>query len=609
MRIARIKTVNIAGLSDTDLPLPHSQLLAFAGANGTGKSKLMACLLVPWTRSMPRSADSGQNAMVDVTFDFTSEEVDVLQDFDRQMGWNQGRPATRVMLRFTQRPLAGIQVDSTPDSIAVCEGFLQSELLKRQPSLNLVYLPAERRLLPPQVSSVDLNQLTEDLALSKLAEARNAVQNFGRLDDQEFEGYAKALCVAGSLPSESGGAVEPSRWESFKTSVDALLFPKVLLPLTRENPSDLRIQLPGGGTHAVHELSSGERQALIIVSRVFRAGEGHSLVAIDEPDAYLHPALSSKLLQALRPGLGTMGSLIMATHSPSILDSLPPDSIIRLAYGASPSIVESESDRLALYREAGFRASTLTQADALLVTEGDFDVATLPQLLPILGSVGLKSAGGRAEVLKTIGALAAYDLPIVGVVDADVRASAPSPNVAPFIHVWPAADIEGVLLSDDQFLLAALQGQLVNVDVFSSVDGLKAELQDLLIAFKDNAIAELAQRILREQASTPWPSPRGEAPIARLRDLVRDTAPLSDEMIDLAVQEATNAWNDALPMPWTMVRGKWILNAFVQRTTAFKNGDGFINGVLARQPRIGAIDDLGEKVRAAIASGQASGAK
>lgn len=606
MQITHVKTVNVAGLSDTDLVLPSSQLLAFAGANGTGKSKLMACLLVPWTRALPPSRDSEKPSVVEVTFEFTSQELDVLEDLDRQMNWNQGRPPARVTIIFTQRPLAGLAVESAPESLAAREGFLQTELLKRQPSLNLIYLPAERRLLPPQSSNLDLDQLTEDLALSKLAEARNAAHNFGRLDDQEFESYAKALCVAGALPSESGGTVEISRWESFKSSVDALLFPKVLLPLTRENPSHLRIQLPGGETHAIHELSSGERQALIIVSRVFRAGEGHSLVAIDEPDAYLHPALSSKLLQALRPGLGTTGSLMMATHSPSILDSLPPDAIVRLSYGASPSIVESESDRLALYREAGFRASTLTQADALLVTEGDFDVATLPQLLPVLGSVGIKSAGGRTEVLKTVSTLSAYELPIVGVVDADVRAAVPSPELAPLIHVWPAADIEGVLLSDDHFLTAALEGQLVKVEEFSDIDELKVVLRDLLLPFKDNAIAELAQRILREQTSISWPSPRGEDPIARLDRVAQDAPELSVEMIRDAVQTATDAWNGALPMPWTMVRGKWILSSFVQRTTGFKNGDAFVNAVLGRQPSIAAIDELGEKVRALIAPPSAS---
>ena len=47
------------------------------------------------------------------------------------------------------------------------------------------------------------------------------------------------------------------------------------------------------------DLSSGERQALIIISRVLRAGAGHSVVIIDEPDAYLHPNLSQRLIQAL----------------------------------------------------------------------------------------------------------------------------------------------------------------------------------------------------------------------------------------------------------------------------------------------------------------------
>ncbi len=51
MRISHVLTQNIGGLVDCDVALPDQQQLAIAGANGTGKSKLLACLLVPWTRT------------------------------------------------------------------------------------------------------------------------------------------------------------------------------------------------------------------------------------------------------------------------------------------------------------------------------------------------------------------------------------------------------------------------------------------------------------------------------------------------------------------------------------------------------------------------------
>lgn len=582
---------------DTDLTLPRSQMLALAGANGTGKSKLMACMLAPWTHALPPARDSSSLARVEVDLSLTLEEREVIEEYDSQTGWSQGRPPENVTIIVTNQVLAGTAVASNPQHHATQHALAQGEVLKRQPSLNLIYLPAERRLLPPVNTNLDLNQLTDDIALMKVAEGRSAAQNFGRLDEQEFESYAKALCVAGSLPSERGDSGQETSWAAFKTSVDTLIFPKEILPLTRENPSAMRIGLPGGASHAVHELSSGERQALIIVSRVFRAGEGHSLIAIDEPDAYLHPALSSRLIQALRPGLGEFGSMILATHSPSILDSLQPESIVRLTHEAPPTTLESEAERMTLYREAGFRASTLTQSDGLLVTEGDFDVAILPQIMPVLGSMGLRAAGGRSEVIKTVQALAVYDVPILGVVDSDVGDLPIPANLRGLIHAWPAADIEGLLLSDDGFLQSALDGGLIDKAKYPTIDDLRRTLTSLLLTFEDNAIAEFAQRRIREKTSISWPSLRGDDPIGRLTATASSIQPPPTDILEDALASAREAWSEALPDPWKMVRGKWIIGTFVSQATEFKSSDGFINAVLARKPEIASITQLDEKIK------------
>jgi hypothetical protein len=357
---------------------------------------------------------------------------------------------------------------------------------------------------------IDLGQLAEGVDVNFTSSGRSQATS-GVLDDNEFQAYARALCVASTLPSENpsdpGQETARSKWNEFKHSIDVLLHPKVLLPLTRENPDQLRIGLPGGGFHLVQDLSSGERQALVIVSRVFRAGDNHSLIAIDEPDAYLHPSLSARLLAALAPGVGFSGQMIVATHSPSILDAVQPGAIVRLSHERPPSIVKDEEERLRLYRDAGFRASTLTQADMLLVTEGTFDAEILPQLITLLGGTAVRAADGRDLVLRTLESLSAYDIPIFGVIDADINAKAPSEAIAPICHVWNSADIEGVLLSDDAFLQAAIDGQLLKSD-YQDLTRVKELLQTLLHNFRGESIAEIATRSLRDKTSISWPSPR-----------------------------------------------------------------------------------------------------
>ena len=554
-------------------------------------------MLIPWTKTMPTARNPESDVEVKVTVAFSAVERTVLDEFSREHGWTHESPMPEhVVFLGSSQPLSGSRVmgevnQSTLDNFQSAVG-----LLKRQPSLDLVFLPAERRLLPPNIAGVDLKLLSEDVAISKLAESRNAIQNFGRLDDHEFETYATALCVEGSLKSENPNTGERrlSRWDAFKTAVDTLLYPKELLPLTYENSSHLRVGLPDGTSHPVPDLSSGERQALIIVSRVFRAGEQQSFVVIDEPDAYLHPSLSTRLLKALRPGLGEHGKLLVATHSPAILDAISPSSIVRLSHDEPPQLVEDEAQRIDMYREAGFRASTLTQSDVLVVVEGDFDAAVVPQLLPSVTASSMQPAGGRKEAIASVQALSKYDLPIIGVVDADVRAQEIPAGVRDRIHTWPAADIEGVLLQDDDFLTKALEGKLLKPDTCSSLEDVKRVLAALLTSQREAAICEYAQRLLREKTAVRWSTPRGQDPLGRLRGVLNDAyTELNSELIESAISEGEVAWEKHQPEPWKMVRGKYIIGEFVSKHTVVSNKDDFVTAVLARQPDVAAVRDLG----------------
>ena len=593
MRIRRIEVKNVGGLPDCTLDLPTAVLTAIAGQNGTGKSKLLSCILAPWTLAVPMPQDPEQPVEVRLSVSLTETELDAVVRFAVQRTWPADRPSSEATIVVSRNQSATNYV-AEPYSLALIESFRDANFLNTCPTMDMIYLPAERRLNAHGGGTIDLAQLADAQSASSTSQGRSQAIS-GILDDNEFQSYARALCVAGSLPSEdaanTGQAEAQSKWGAFKRSVDVLLHPKVLLPLTREHPDELRVGLPGGGFHPVHALSSGERQALVIMSRVFRAGEEHSLVAIDEPDAYLHPSLSSKLLDALAPGMGASGQMIVATHSPSILDTVEPGAIIRLSHDSPPSYLENEEQRLQLYREAGFKASALSQSDLLLVTEGEFDAEVLPQLIPLLGGAAIRPANGRNLVLRTLESLNSYDIPILGVVDADIKAEEPGAHISSICHVWDSADIEGVLLSDNNFLQAAIDGNFFK-SKYNELSEINSLLRQLLQKHKEQSIAEMAMRALRDRASISWPSPRRPDVMTELKAVMTTNPRITETDIDDEWIKAEAVWSGEGVNKWKLVRGKWIIGEFVSAATEFRSSAAFVKAVIARKPEIEEIRRL-----------------
>ena len=461
--------------------------------------------------------------------------------------------------------------------------------------MNLFFLPAERRISNTGQPFTLMSITPEDNARS-IAASRHG-QDGAVLEDYEFENYARTLCVAAYLPNAQGelNASAQSDWSRFLEGVNGVLSPKVLLPLTQEEPGNLRVLLPDGNIHGLAGLSSGERQAMIIISRIFRAGEGHTSVAIDEPDAYLHPSLSTRLLRALRLGMPAGAGLILATHSPAILDSIEPSHILRFRHGSLPSPVLTEDDRLELYRSAGFRASAITQSELLVVTEGELDGQVMRDLIPEMSAVSVHAAGGRDLVLRDVAALSGFSLPIIGVVDGDLLANRPSEEIAQLVHVWPTADIEGALLSDAGFLAAALEARLFRPEV-TSVEVLQDTLDQILRSFEAETIAEYAMRRLRAGADLHWPSPKDPHAETKVRALGQSYYALEAESIDRAFAAAQTAWSDAETSRWTLVRGKYVLRRLVSEHSIVEGADAFVRAALAGHPTIAAIEPLRRKV-------------
>lgn len=608
MRIRSVSFNGIGGLRDGRVDFPVVPVVALAGPNGTGKSKLLAAILSFWSGVMPFPADT-VNATVRLEVSFSAAERIALDELSLQVGWGESTCPEEATL-ISRQHIGGFSRESSPPMSVISSFLAVPAFVQKHRSLDLVYLPAERRLLAPNNTSIELDQLTELVSFQKTAESRTSVQNYGRLDDQEFERFAAALSVASQLAPDPDGPLENTNslpdpddsvtsridWNQFSRTINDLIFPKKLLPLTQSHPSRLRIRVLSGECHYVPDLSSGERQALVIISRVLRAGAGDSSILIDEPDAYLHPQLSQRLIAALSLGIGSQGQLIVATHSPAILDALPTNAILRLSHDKPVAPVGSESDRMQMYQETGFRASAITQSDLLLVTEGDSDGILLQSLLPKLSKASIITGHGRAGVINRVKNLVSYDLPVIGTVDRDVSPPAlDDPKVASQVIVWPTADVEGLFLSDDTALQVMIDNKLVKAS-HRDLDSLRALIASLYESQRDNVIAELAKNTLRNSEILKWPKSRGDDPLGRLQSFVSSVAPIEQSEVDSAVDQATKAWNDNAMTPWLLVRGKYIIGDLVSEATDMRTGAAFLEAVAVHEPKLKGIEAFSIRV-------------
>nr|WP_295238752.1 ATP-binding protein [uncultured Brevundimonas sp.] len=138
------------------------------------------------------------------------------------------------------------------------------------------------------------------------------------------------------------------------------------------------------------DLSSGEKVILQVVLWLFTAGKDGlmpKLLLLDEPDAHLHPSMTTQFLDTLVEVLVKRHGIrvIMTTHSPSTVALAPDGSVFRLERGANSVQPASRTEMISVLT-AGL--VTVARTSKFCFVEDEDDVAFYEVVYGILTDYG-----------------------------------------------------------------------------------------------------------------------------------------------------------------------------------------------------------------------------
>ena len=179
-------------------------------------------------------------------------------------------------------------------------------------------------------------------------------------------------------------------------------------------------------------LSQAQRDAfgwMLLKTRASLQGQDSNILAIDEPEAHLHPSSQRSLAKMLK---ASGSQKILVTHSPTIAGSFEPDEIVVIRSDGSAvqpeeGFLSGDAGMLARWW-IGSQLEPLT-AGVVIAVEGPSDRIIVNRVASSLGLdldqhdvvVVETSGSGDMKVVESIFGKAGFDIPLFELIDADAQ--------------------------------------------------------------------------------------------------------------------------------------------------------------------------------------------
>ena len=288
-----------------------------------------------------------------------------------------------------------------------------------------------------------------------------------------------------------GGAATMGRETPLADTLQELFnifFPdkKFLGPQPTEDGSlSFPVEVEGGVTHDINDLSSGEKEVLFGYLRLRNSAPKYSVILLDEPELHLNPALVRGLPQFYlkRLGFDLENQIWLVTHSDAFLREAMGHNGLRvfhMQYAATSSVTENQVHEIqtgeeteALILEMVGDLAAYRPGAKVVFFEGEnseFDLNMVSRLFPSFEKeVNLVSGGNRTKVEalhKTLElSVQAGEIPvkIYSVVDKDSTSEVEATEEFHRHFSWDVYHIENYLLNAP-FIKSALDSLNVHQD-------------------------------------------------------------------------------------------------------------------------------------------------
>lgn len=204
------------------------------------------------------------------------------------------------------------ELNNMPEWLSTWRDHLVKNVYGSQHNLpNIVYLESETRILQPVKYVGGMTPEPDDFQW--LARYEPSTSRKGSLQNYLF----------------AQKAVNPTLFQNIIKQVNTFFNGKKLVDFS---PKTYQMMVEvGDQKHTVDELSSGEKQVVLMLVTIIRRLEQGGIVMIDEPDLHLHVSLVNAFVSHLRKMIGEKhGQLILASHAPELWRMFNQAEIVRL---------------------------------------------------------------------------------------------------------------------------------------------------------------------------------------------------------------------------------------------------------------------------------------